>query len=389
MKRAKFIGGILLLCSVFFLITCSGGGGDSDGNSSSGGDTTKYKETIAPLTLLGYSGIESAVLNKPFVRQWSVTGGTPPYTWELVSGTLPPGLSLSNKGRITGTPTTTGTFTYTLRLSDSKNDSLEQSYTQTIAASGTINFVLLYPRVPEFGENRSVGFIPFAQGGVLPWTFTITGLPNGVTYDPATGLISGTPTSDFAGNITITLIDHDGNQASGSPVTVPFQINAPQPIGGGGVNLGCPSDYDGQYFGIFAYDYYTYDKDYNRIVNHGSFRVNVTLECYATGAGSTYLHITHASCTEPVFGCVMGCTPASISWAVMPATTPTGPFNQSLAGQGIDIEFPNGSSIWTNPLAGALSVTTGARILSNSLEFKDDAWGALGENHTPDRKSVV
>jgi hypothetical protein len=44
---------------------------------------------------------------------WAVqaTGGTTPYTWELQSGTLPPGLSLNTStGAITGTPTTAGTY---------------------------------------------------------------------------------------------------------------------------------------------------------------------------------------------------------------------------------------------------------------------------------------
>jgi hypothetical protein len=47
-------------------------------------------------------------------------GGTPPYTWAITAGTLPPGLSLQvSPGRITGTPTTAGTFTFTVQPTDS------------------------------------------------------------------------------------------------------------------------------------------------------------------------------------------------------------------------------------------------------------------------------
>ena len=46
-------------------------------------------------------------------------GGIPPYRWSLVAGQLPPGLSLTTSpGRITGTPTTAGTFFFTLRVVD-------------------------------------------------------------------------------------------------------------------------------------------------------------------------------------------------------------------------------------------------------------------------------
>jgi hypothetical protein len=46
-------------------------------------------------------------------------GGVAPYSWSLVAGQLPPGLSLTESpGRITGTPTTAGTFTFTVRVTD-------------------------------------------------------------------------------------------------------------------------------------------------------------------------------------------------------------------------------------------------------------------------------
>lgn len=46
-------------------------------------------------------------------------GGVGPYTWTLVSGTLPPGLTLNPDGSITGTPTATGTFVFVVHVVDS------------------------------------------------------------------------------------------------------------------------------------------------------------------------------------------------------------------------------------------------------------------------------
>ena len=60
-----------------------------------------------------------AELNTPYVATLEAVGGTPPYTWSVASGSLPPGLSLSSDGTITGTPIATGTFTFSLEVVDS------------------------------------------------------------------------------------------------------------------------------------------------------------------------------------------------------------------------------------------------------------------------------
>jgi Putative Ig domain len=59
-------------------------------------------------------------------------GGVPPYTWSHVAGTLPPGLSVqASPGRVGGTPTTAGTFTFTftVRVADSSGQSATQQFT--------------------------------------------------------------------------------------------------------------------------------------------------------------------------------------------------------------------------------------------------------------------
>ena len=61
-------------------------------------------------------------------------GGVPDYTWSLVSGSLPPGLQLSRSpGRITGTPTAAGTFTFTVRVTDSRGAFAERTFSITIS----------------------------------------------------------------------------------------------------------------------------------------------------------------------------------------------------------------------------------------------------------------
>lgn len=61
-------------------------------------------------------------------------GGVPDYTWSLVGGELPPGLELQESpGRITGTPTTAGTFTFTVRVTDERGAFAERTFSITIS----------------------------------------------------------------------------------------------------------------------------------------------------------------------------------------------------------------------------------------------------------------
>jgi Putative Ig domain len=61
------------------------------------------------------------------------SGGIQPYTWSVVAGTLPPGLELPRgENTISGTPTTAGTFTFTVRVTDDLDASSEKELSITI-----------------------------------------------------------------------------------------------------------------------------------------------------------------------------------------------------------------------------------------------------------------
>jgi Putative Ig domain len=61
------------------------------------------------------------------------SGGVQPYTWSVVAGALPPGLELPRRGNtISGTPTTAGTFTFTVRVTDDAGAFSEKEFSITI-----------------------------------------------------------------------------------------------------------------------------------------------------------------------------------------------------------------------------------------------------------------
>jgi autotransporter-associated beta strand protein len=88
----------------------------------------------APLAITT-AALDSATANVPYSRQLGVTGGVPTYSWSVQAGSLPPGLSLSEDGFLSGTPTTHGTFAFTLRVDDLDPESpaAEQSLTLAVA----------------------------------------------------------------------------------------------------------------------------------------------------------------------------------------------------------------------------------------------------------------
>ena len=77
--------------------------------------------------------LPSGTVSVPYSVTLASVGGTPPYSYSLASGSLPPGLALSPSGMITGTPTASGTFTLTLKVTDSVGGSATQAFTVTVA----------------------------------------------------------------------------------------------------------------------------------------------------------------------------------------------------------------------------------------------------------------
>src|SRR5208283_5939551 len=131
------------------------------------------------------------------------TGGQQPYTWTIDSGTLPPGLSLTTDGVISGTPTTVGNYGFTLRVTDSQSP--VKAY-QVGSTSININPPLSFPSTPltnaviAVAYSNSVvatGGVTCGTGSTPPYTYALAQgsgpLPAGLTLN-ADGTITGTPT---------------------------------------------------------------------------------------------------------------------------------------------------------------------------------------------------
>ena len=142
------------------------------------------------------------------------SGGVPPYSWSLQSGSLPPGLTLSTAGAISGTPASAGAYPVTFTVTDSSTtpQTANASLTLTIAAAPTgptSNLSLTTTSLAEATLNTAYSAALTATGGVAPYSFTLgngTSLPAGLTLSSA-GSISGTPTTAGSANFTVDVTD--------------------------------------------------------------------------------------------------------------------------------------------------------------------------------------
>jgi hypothetical protein len=150
------------------------------------------------------------------------TGGNGTLTWSISVGSLPPGLAIGppttgQNVTISGTPTSQGTFNFTVKLTDS----LGQSDTQ--ALSIVINSAPPPPTPPDITTtslpagtaNQPYSQFVVATGGTIPLTWSIvvpgTGtLPAGLNLNTTTGEIFGTPTVAGPSPFTVQVQDAGG-----------------------------------------------------------------------------------------------------------------------------------------------------------------------------------
>jgi hypothetical protein len=99
-------------------------------------------------------------LNAPYSALLSRTGGVAPFAWSISSGALPPGLSLdTSTGAISGTPTTVGTYDFTVRVSDSSVPLQAVTSSARIIIATAVNSVWSETAVPalaDAGPDNSV-----------------------------------------------------------------------------------------------------------------------------------------------------------------------------------------------------------------------------------------
>jgi uncharacterized protein (TIGR03437 family) len=209
-----------------------GGPGDNDGpcNNCFGPaivadlDTSTGLPAPSPVQIPGGGGASQVTLpggtvGVPYSQALPVSNGTPPYTWTLLGGALPKGLSLNSAGTLSGTPSQAGSAVFSARVTDASGNVASSTFLITIAPQ-PVTITTVSPLPNGIVGSAYPAQIMSATGGSPPYTFQIFtsgALPGGLTFSG--GELSGIPTA--SGSFTFTVTATDSSQATG---TAQFQL---------------------------------------------------------------------------------------------------------------------------------------------------------------------
>lgn len=160
----------------------------------------------------------TATVGVTYSQSLGVVGGLGPYTWTLISGSMPPGVTHTN-GEIFGTPTTAGSYPFTARVQDAQGLVDTQALTITVegAAIGSLSPVA----APEGGATftltvNGTGFTPAA-------VVRLNGSNRATTYVSSTQLTASIPSTDITTSGTRNITVAIGSYVSAGAT---LQVNA-------------------------------------------------------------------------------------------------------------------------------------------------------------------
>jgi Putative Ig domain len=200
LRRLGLFCGLLVQVPMLLLTSCGGGGSNPPpptmlNVTTSTLPTGTFGESYSPATL-------------------AASGGTAPYTWSIISGNLPNGMTLSTSGVVSGTPAqssppdTIETVMFTVQVKDSEST--------PGTGTGVIGLTVVQAQPPSITTTTlPAGVLNAAYGpatlaatsGVPPYTWSATGLPTGISLNASTGALSGAPTAVGSYNPAFTVTD--------------------------------------------------------------------------------------------------------------------------------------------------------------------------------------
>jgi hypothetical protein len=178
-----------------------------------------------PLSIANSTNLNNGSVGATYSVAMLASGGVPAYSWSLTTGQLPPGLTLSSGGIISGAPTTTGTFNFTLQVSDSVGAAMSQSFVIIVQTGLTI--ATNSPLPNALANSPYSQQLKASSSDSLTWSVVSGSLPTGITLSSG-GFLSGTPQS--LGTFTFTVQVTGG----GTPQQVaaqPFKLQVLSALG--------------------------------------------------------------------------------------------------------------------------------------------------------------
>lgn len=153
--------------------------------------------TVSPTTL------PVATQGSPYSQSLTAAGGAGSYTFAITSGSLPPGLTLSSSGVLSGTPLVGGNFTFTATATDANGCKGARDYTLSVCG-----ITVLPATLPNGNTQSAYNAQVAATGGTPAFTFSVSAgsLPPGLSMS-SSGTFTGTPSMNGTYVFTVTAMD--------------------------------------------------------------------------------------------------------------------------------------------------------------------------------------
>jgi hypothetical protein len=127
-------------------------------------------------------------------------------------GDLPQGLALSREGAIEGAPNSPGSFRVTIQVSDFSEKTASKRFSFIVVEDEAL--AIATDTLPD----AQVGLFWTARvrgcGGTKPYAWTLEGLPGWISFDPTSGILSGTPVEPAIHDLTVRIKDGEGTSDS-------------------------------------------------------------------------------------------------------------------------------------------------------------------------------
>ncbi len=187
---------------------------------------TTVTVTLNPALAITTSSLLTAETGIACSQALLATGGHSPLIWSIVTGTLPPGLTLNTgSGLIQGIPTTSGLFSFSVRVNDSGGAADTAALSINVAPRLSISTTSL----PNGKVGQTYSQALLAVGGSAPFYWSVIGgnFPPGLSFG-SSGMIVGSP--KLLGPQTFTVRVTDAFNVT-DQTTLTLSVTAPLTIG--------------------------------------------------------------------------------------------------------------------------------------------------------------
>lgn len=179
-----------------------------------GGYSGTLQVTAASVSVITLSisptALSNGVQGISYSATLSTAGGSDSYTYSVISGSLPAGITLSaGTGIISGTPTSPGTSNFTIRSTDTNNNTTSRTYSIQITQA-TLNVLPTSLSVGTLNSPYSRTFTITGGSGNYSYSISSGSLPSGINLS-SSGVLSGTPDVEQISSFILYVTDNTYN----------------------------------------------------------------------------------------------------------------------------------------------------------------------------------